>query len=299
MWLHKAYRRVLSEGARARIRSSCRRIMPRLFESVRREVLGPAVDAVPPASAAMTPPPARYDELFFARRNTLIQALIERIGAGEALGAVLTGFDATEFDERVLYLAVCADWLRQFEAGAELVDFSGTASNKMLNTALAEKCGRVCFANMDDSTSTVMRTWRGSRWCDGYQRFPQTYPFEGAMGLWCRPRKNFNLVLSGLTIPGKNALPINRPVADACKAMIGALGGGGRLLLCLAGEQADPGAVGLALTILAAQGVTTEEQWYVADGSGWRPAPVPVRAVAPDDNTESSIAVVIRGVKES
>ncbi|MEN6627662.1 MAG: hypothetical protein ABFD69_15665 [Candidatus Sumerlaeia bacterium] len=297
MWLHNAYRQALSEGTRARIRSSCRRVMPGFFEKMRRGVIGEAADAVPPASAAMTPPPARYDELYFARRNPLIQSIVRRVETGEALNSVLTGFDATAFDERVLYLAVCADWLREFDSGAELLDFSGAAASKMLNTALAEKCGRVCFANMDDSTSTVMRTWSDSRWNDGYQRFPEAYRFDGAMGMWCRPRKQFNLVLSGFTIPGKNALLLNRPIADVCKAMHDSLGPGGRMLLCVAGEQADPDAVGLALTIMAAQGVTMEEQWYAADTNGWHPAPQPGRAPAPGDG-EPTIAAVIRGVKE-
>ncbi|MCE5228353.1 hypothetical protein LLG95_01990, partial [bacterium] len=76
MSLHSIYRRLLGESTRASIRNACRRVMPRLFESMRGRVIGDAINAVPPASAAMTPPAARYDELYFARRNTLIQSLV-------------------------------------------------------------------------------------------------------------------------------------------------------------------------------------------------------------------------------
>ncbi len=297
MSLHNLYRRLLSEATRAQVRALGRRVMPRLFESMRGRVIGDAVDAVPPASAAMTPPPpARYDELYFARRNPLMQALAERAAACEPLEAVLTGFDARAFDERLLFIAACAHWLHFLPVGVELVDFSGTTANKMLNQSLARRCGRVCFTNLADPTSTVMRTYSGSRWCDGYQRFPAAYRFGGAIALWCRPRKNFNLVMSGFTIPGKNSLFLTRPLAEVCETMGDSLAGGGRLFAGIVDEQADPAAVEAALAALAGRGVIAKAQWYAAEADGWRATPEP--RPAERDHHECSVAAILRGVKE-
>lgn len=296
MSLHSLYRRLLSESTRAGIRQSCRRVMPRLFESMRAGVIGEAVNSVPPASAAMTPPASRYDELYFARRNPLIQSLVERATDGEPLDCILSGFDARAFDERLLYIAASAHWLRYLPEGVELVDVSGTAASKMLNQALATRCGRVCFANLDDSSSTVMRTYAGARWCDGYQRFPEAYPFGGAVALWCRPRKQFNLVLSGFTIPGKNALFLTHPLGDVCRQMSASLARGGRLLIGVADEQADPAAVESALAALFEHGVLAEAQWWVAGEDGWHSSQQPCDSNRGDH--ECSIAAIIRGVKE-
>lgn len=296
MSLHSIYRRVLSESKRATIRASCRRLMPRFFESMRRGVIGDAIDAVPPASAAMTPLASRYDELYFARRNALIQWLVERAGNCEPLESMLMGFDARAYDERLLFIATCAHWLRYLPAGVELVDVSGTTSSKMLNRALADRCGRVCFANLADASSTVMRTWAGSRWCDGYQRFPESYRFGGAIALWCRPRKNFNLVMSGFTIPGKNSLFLTRPLAEVCKKLSGSLMSGGRLFVGVADEQADPAEIDSAVAALNECGVIAKTQWYIAEEDGWHTSAEP-RAADRGDR-ECSVAAIIRGVKE-
>lgn len=296
MSLHNLYRRLFSESARATIRASCRRIMPRMFESMRRGVLGDAIDAVPPASAAMTPPASPYDELYFARRNALIQALVERAGNCEPLDSILTGFDARAFDERLLFIVACAHWLRYLPTGADIVDVSGTTSSKMLNQAFAGRCGRVCFTNLADSSSTVMRTYAGSRWCDGYQRFPESYRFGGAVALWCRPRKNFNLVMSGFTIPGKNSLFLTRPLDEVCKKMSATLMSGGRLFVGVVDEQAEPAAIEAAIASLNESGVIAKAEWYLADQDGWHSTPEPRE---PDrGDFECSVAAIIRGVKE-
>lgn len=296
MSLHSLYRRLFSESTRAAIRGLGRRIMPGAFESMRRGVIGDAIDSVPPASAAMTPPPSRYDELYFARRNTLIQSLVERAGNCEPLDAILAGFDARVYDERLLFLVACAHWLRYLPAGVELLDVSGTISSKMLNQAFAGRCARVCFTNLADSSSTVMRTWSGARWSDGYQRFPEAYRFGGAIALWCRPRKNFNLVMSGFTIPGKNSLFLARPLAEVCTKMSASLMSGGRLFVGVADEQADPAAVESALAALADCGVIAKAEWYAAGENGWAVTPEP-RASERGDH-ECSVAAIIRGVKE-
>lgn len=304
MWLHKYYRRILGESTRSRIRNAGRRVMPIFFEKMRAGVLGPeAVQAVPPASAAMVAPAAagsKYDELYYARRNPLIQSMVGRIEAGEPLEGVLGGFNACEFDERVLYIAACAEWLKQLPDGVEVVDVSGTAASKMLNLSFAGKCGRVCFANFDDATSTVMRTWVGSRSCDGYQRFPAAYEFGGAVALWCRPRKQFNLVLSGFTIPGKNALFLRRPLEDVCARMSRALPSGGRLLVGVVDEQADPAAVEAAVAKLGESGVRAQAQWLAATADGWRATPKPLKPVSESERGEGecALAAIIRGTKE-
>ncbi|MCE5230716.1 hypothetical protein LLG95_14145 [bacterium] len=166
----------------------------------------------------------------------------------------------------------------------------------MLNQALAARCGRVCFTNLNDSTSTVMRTYAGARCCDGYQRFPEAYRFGGAIALWCRPRKQFNLVLSGFTIPGKNALFLTRPLADACRQMSTSLSSGGRLLVGVVDEQADPASVESALAALSDCGVIAKAEWYVAEQDGWRSSADPREPNR--DGHECSVAAIIRGVKE-
>lgn len=87
------------------------------------------------------------DEEYFARRDPLIQSLIERIRRGEPFADVMQGFDAREFDERVAEYAFLTQWLLEREKGLELLDVGCVVNNRLVTNLLLERCGQVWLCN--------------------------------------------------------------------------------------------------------------------------------------------------------
>jgi 2-polyprenyl-3-methyl-5-hydroxy-6-metoxy-1,4-benzoquinol methylase len=90
---------------------------------------------------------ALLDAAYMEERNAFIRHCIDRIRAGEALEAVLSGFDAREMDERVAEYSFFSDWLLAKPAGSDLLDVGCVLNNAVVADVLSERIADVWFCN--------------------------------------------------------------------------------------------------------------------------------------------------------
>jgi len=90
---------------------------------------------------------AKLDDVYFARRDPLIQSLIVRLRDGETLTDVLREFDGNLYDERICEYPYVVHWLLEMEKGSDLLDIGCVMNNKLMTTVVRELCGRVWLLN--------------------------------------------------------------------------------------------------------------------------------------------------------
>ena len=86
------------------------------------------------------------DPTYFPRQLVFVRSLIQRVEAGESVDAVLTGFDASAFGERVVEYPYWADWFAHRGAKARVLDV-GCVLNNEISASSLRTAGELWYCN--------------------------------------------------------------------------------------------------------------------------------------------------------
>lgn len=89
-----------------------------------------------------------FDETYFARRNPLIQSLIEDVRSGKSIDFILSGIPANSYDERIVEYPYFAKWLLSQPTGLDILDIGCVLNNKVVSRLLRKHCNRVWLCNV-------------------------------------------------------------------------------------------------------------------------------------------------------
>lgn len=232
------------------------------------------------------PPVARrLDAAYLAKRDALIQSLIERVRQNEDLDKVLQGFTGRDFDERVVEYPYFVHWLLQQEQGLDLLDVGFVLNNKLVSNTLLERCGRVWLCNVIREPEIFV--------CN-----PVTY-LEATLEQACPGGEKFPLVTCLSTIehigydnsqygsaePGKYTQPALEPLVESLQKLAALLAPGGNLLVSvpfgyretlvhpgtgkIVSQVFDFAALQQGVARLGQAGVTAEIEVFAATATGW------------------------------
>ncbi len=89
------------------------------------------------------------NDSYYVARNTLITGFIQKVGMGESVDQVLSGFDARQYDERVAEYTYFSAWLQRAGKQAEILDVGCVLNNSLVDPVLTTSCESVWFCNVD------------------------------------------------------------------------------------------------------------------------------------------------------
>ncbi len=266
------------------------------------------------ASPAKAPLARRLDANYFARRDPLAQSLIERVRAGEELYEVLKGFNARDYEERLVEYPYFANWLMKLEKGLDLLDVGCVMNNKLVSGILKDRCNNVCLSNV--AREPVVFALNPV----SYHLAPLDYAFPGG--------EEFPLVTCFSTIehigydnsqygckdPAKYTTPNIEPLVAAFKKLARLTAPGGSLLLSVpygyreavvhpvtfkvASQIFDYDSMKEGLEALESEGVSGELEVLTAKGYGWeRTEPSTCRERYADGCPAAGAVAMVKGTK--
>jgi hypothetical protein len=183
------------------------------------------------ATRSETPQARILDSAYFARRNPLVQSLIERIRSGEPLASVLRGIPARQYDERLLEYPVFADWLLSHKIGSDILDVGCVLNNRLVSNLLGERCGAVWFCNPSVEQVWPLTNPTFYHVADLTKAFASGPRFPLVTCLSTIEHIGYDNSQYGGDQPGQFTDPRPETLADACRSLIALTAPSGALLI--------------------------------------------------------------------
>ncbi len=89
-----------------------------------------------------------FDESYFARRDPLIQFLLEEVRNGKDFESVIGAIPANQYDERIVEYPYFAKWLLSNPTGLNILDIGCVMNNKLVSGLIKRQCSSVWFCNI-------------------------------------------------------------------------------------------------------------------------------------------------------
>jgi len=269
-----------------------------------------------PLQSPDTPGLARIlDESYYARRDPLVQRLVERIRAGENLYDVLQGFRAKNYDERVAEYPYFVSWLLKQEKGSDLLDVGCTLNNKIVSNVLRERCNCVWFCNGVAESTVFISNPIYYHLSDLEHSFPSGNQFSLVTCLSTIEHIGYDNSVFGWTTPGRYTSPAVEPLVKALRRLGQLLAPGGNMLVSfpfghrevlvhpvtkkIGSQVFDYASLQEGLAAAKSEGVMSEAEVLAATENGWERVDARTCDLRYADGCPASRAVAfIRGSKE-
>lgn len=171
------------------------------------------------------------DERYFARRNPLITALVERIQSGEKLEAVLRGVPAKKYDERVVEYPVLTHWLLEQRTGLDILDVGCVLNNKLVSKLLKKRCGKVWLCNVAVEPAIYLQNPVFYHVAELANAFPDGERFPLVTCFSTIEHIGFDNSQYGCTKQARYSTPTIDPLTDALQKLARLTAPGGELLV--------------------------------------------------------------------
>jgi len=234
---------------------------------------------------AETPFARILDTFYFARRDPMIQQLVERIRAGEDLYAVLQGFNAKNTDERVLEYPYFVDWFLKQANKTSVLDVGCVLNNKIVSSILSEYCNYVWFCNVAMEKNVFVNNPVYYHIAGLAKSFPGGESFPLITCLSTIEHIGFDNSQYGCLTPAQYTTPTLEPFIESFKKLAQLMSPGGNLLISvpfgykealvhpatgkIASQVFDYGSLKEGEAVLYSEGVACEVEVLAAQKNGW------------------------------
>jgi hypothetical protein len=257
---------------------------------------------------------AILDTEYFAKRDPLIQSLIERIKRGEELENVLKGFKATKFDERIVEYCYFTKWLLSQEIGLNILDVGSVLNNKLVENLLYERVCEVWFVNPQIETTSFIDNPVFYHVSHIENAFPSGNKFPLITCLSTIEHIGYDNSHYGDSTSPKYTKPENEPMISSFLTLSNLLDRGGKLLISvpygyrevnihpdtkqISSQVFDYQSIQDGLRALSSVNIIADIEVFETSSKGWKKVnPVTCQAKYADGCPAAKAVVIISGEK--
>jgi len=222
---------------------------------------------------------------YFAKRDPLVQYLIEQIREGKELEQTLEGFKGKNYDERIVEYPYFINWLLQQKKVNNILDVGCTLNNKLVQNTLKERCNNVWLCNVAIESKIYVTNSVFYHISSLEKVSPNNKKFPIITCLSTIEHIGFDNSQYGDKTPAKYTKPTDKPLLVSLRKLAKLLKLGGKLLVSfpygyrevvihpktckIASQVFDFSSVKKGLSILKSEGVTSKVEVFKATNTGW------------------------------